>query len=44
VVSQTVVVEEKIAPLNTSDASIGTPISGSQLSSLPVLDMIRLAY
>lgn len=38
-VAQVVTVESNIAALNTSDASIGTPISGSELSSLPVLDM-----
>ena len=38
-VSETTLVEAKLAPLNTTDASIGTPISGSELSALPVLDM-----
>jgi hypothetical protein len=38
-VSQTLVVETQVAPLNTTDASMGTPISGNELSALPVLDM-----
>lgn len=37
-VSQTVVVEAQAAVLNTTDASIGTPISGSEVANLPVLD------
>ena len=38
-VAQIVTVEASVAALNTTDASIGTPISGSELSALPVLDM-----
>lgn len=38
VVSETMIVEAQAAPLNTTDASIGTPISGSELNALPVLD------
>jgi hypothetical protein len=38
-VTQTLIVEETAAPLNTTDASIGTPISGRELANLPVLDM-----
>jgi hypothetical protein len=38
-VSETMVVESSVIPLNTTDASIGTPISGSELNALPVLDM-----
>ena len=38
-VAETMVVEAKIIPLNTTDASIGNPISGNELNSLPVLDM-----
>jgi hypothetical protein len=37
--SETTLVEARLAPLNTTDASIGTPISGSELDSLPILDM-----
>jgi len=38
-VAETVTVSEQVAPLNTSDASIGRPISGNELASLPTLDM-----
>jgi len=38
-VAETTIVEARLAPLNTTDASIGTPISGSELNALPVLDM-----
>jgi hypothetical protein len=38
-VAETMVVEAAAVGVNTTDASIGTPISGDQLSSLPVLDM-----
>jgi len=38
-VTQVVTVESNVAALNTTDASLGTPISGSELNSLPVLDM-----
>lgn len=38
-VAQTVIVEAQVAVLNTTDASIGAPISGSELNALPVLDM-----
>jgi hypothetical protein len=37
-VAETVTVSEQVAPLNTSDASIGTPISGKELAALPTLD------
>jgi len=37
--TETVIVEEKAAPLNTTDASIGNAISGKELGSLPILDM-----
>jgi hypothetical protein len=38
-VSETVVVEAQVAALNTTDASMGNPVSGSELSALPILDM-----
>jgi Carboxypeptidase regulatory-like domain len=38
-VTQVVSVEANVVALNTSDASMGTPISGSELNALPVLDM-----
>jgi hypothetical protein len=38
-VTQVVNVESTVAAINTTDASIGTPISGSELGALPVLDM-----
>jgi hypothetical protein len=38
-VAETVTVSEQVAPLNTSDASIGRPISGNELAALPTLDM-----
>jgi hypothetical protein len=38
-VAEIVTVESSVAALNTTDASLGTPISGSELSALPVLDM-----
>ena len=38
-VAQVVEVTSGVVALNTTDASIGTPISGSELNSLPVLDM-----
>src|SRR6266404_255357 len=38
-VSEMTLVEARLAPLNTTDASIGTPISGSELDPLPILDM-----
>ncbi|MBZ5540991.1 MAG: carboxypeptidase-like regulatory domain-containing protein [Acidobacteriia bacterium] len=38
-VTETMVVTEMVAALNTTDASIGTPISGKEVSSLPQLDM-----
>jgi hypothetical protein len=36
---ETVIVSEQVAALNTSDASIGRPISGNELAALPTLDM-----
>jgi len=38
-VAEVVTVEAQAAAMNTTDASIGHAISGSELSSLPVLDM-----
>jgi len=38
-VTETMLVTETVAALNTTDASIGTPISGTEVSSLPQLDM-----
>jgi Carboxypeptidase regulatory-like domain len=38
-VAEIVTVESSVGALNTTDASLGTPISGSELSALPVLDM-----
>ncbi len=38
-VSETVTVEAQVAALNTTDASMGNPVSGSELSALPILDM-----
>jgi len=38
-VAQTVTVESTVVALNITDASMGTPISGSELNALPVLDM-----
>ncbi len=37
-VAETMIVEAAAVGVNTTDASIGTPISGSELSALPVLD------
>jgi len=38
-VAEQIVVEGSVAGLNTVDATIGRPISGTELSSLPVLDL-----
>ncbi len=38
-ITQVVNVESTVAAINTTDASMGTPISGSELGALPVLDM-----
>jgi hypothetical protein len=38
-VTETMMVTETVAALNTTDASIGTPISGTEVAALPQLDM-----